>query len=399
MSRPGVYGTLKPGEEFNVSPRICIDEVLQFSPDGRFVLFQDRSVKHADDLIFWDFRAGREFCRIEVTTRQVTFAADGRSFATAHWENVQARDQFTQVLLWTLDSAGRPTLERTYAIQGDSVVFSPDLSMYAIVDPDRRGFSLWDMADGTRRLADRFEEPDTGDAYLRFLQNGRILAAENEGGKIITWNTTPKPKRIGSCIAPQPWGVGFPESSPDGKYLAVPLADENLNTRVWPRSMDVGAALVNLTTLKEDARLVVIGDRMPFSSHCCPYPSAQFAPDGKLLAVGAMEEPGRDPLFYNVLPPANNPYPRIKQGPIARVWDVASRAQVAEFPRCAVLFSPDGKVLAALHGDQTIDLWRLPLGKPLAHIFMWSAGLWLAVVSAAWLLWKLWSRRQGKMTA
>ena len=334
----------RTGEEFNVSPRICIGEFLQFSPDGRFLLFMDRSVNHPDDLIFWDFRAGREFCRIEATTRQVNFAADGRSFATAHWENVEGRDRFTRVLLWTLDSAGRPALERTHAIQAASVVFSPDLSMYAIVDPDRRGFSLWDMADGTRWLADRFEESDRGDAYLHFLQDGRTLAAENDEGKIIVWNTTPKPKRIGSLIAPQSWDVGFPEPSPDGKYLAVPLADEHMNVSVWPRSLDVGAALVNLTTLEEDARLVVKSDRVPFNIHCCPYPSAQFSPDGKLLAVDAMEEPGRQPLYYNILPPAYNPFPWIKQGPIARVWDVAARTQMAEFPRCFVQFSPDGKV-------------------------------------------------------
>ena len=153
------------------------------------------------------------------------------------------------------------------------------------------------MANGTRRFADRYDEPDTGDVYLRFLQDGRILAAENDGGKIIVWNTAPKPKRIGSCMAPQPWGVGYPEASPDGKYLAVPLADENMNQSVWPRSMDVGVGLVNLTTLQEDARLVVKSDRMPINFQGSYYPYAQFSPDGKLLAVGGMEEPPPRAIF------------------------------------------------------------------------------------------------------
>ena len=75
-----------------------------------------------------------------------------------------------------------------------------------------------------------------------------------------------------------------------------------------------------------------------------------------MLAVGGMEEPAREPLFYHVLPPRYNPFPGTNQGPITRIWDVVSRTQLAAFPRCVVAFSPDGKVLAALCDDQVIDL-------------------------------------------
>ena len=131
---------VRTGEGSNVSPHICIGQLLQFSPDGRFLLFQDRSVNHPDYLIFLATRA-REFCRIEATTRQVAFAADGRSFATAHGKMCRPSTD-SQRFYCQFRTAGRPVVDRTYAIQGDSVVFSPDLSTYAIVDPDRRGFSL-----------------------------------------------------------------------------------------------------------------------------------------------------------------------------------------------------------------------------------------------------------------
>src|SRR5665213_2846273 len=107
----------RTGEAFMVSPRICLGRVLQFSPDGRFILFESRSDSGPDGIIFWDFRARKEIYRIKGSTRQVIFAADGRSFASVRRENVNARDRFTQVLLWTLDPAVGPHLDRPNAIQ------------------------------------------------------------------------------------------------------------------------------------------------------------------------------------------------------------------------------------------------------------------------------------------
>ena len=51
---------------------------------------------------------------------------------------------------------------------------------------------------------------------------------------------------------------------------------------------------------------------------------------------------------------------------LVKVWDVAGGTEVHSWqdtPMCAVAFRPDGKVLAAGHGDGTISLWDLVEGK------------------------------------
>ena len=71
-----------------------------------------------------------------------------------------------------------------------------------------------------------------------------------------------------------------------------------------------------------------------------------------------------------MIPPPYNPFSRTEQGRIARVWDVASRTQLAEFPRCSLRFSPDGKVLAALRDDQVIDLWLAARKAVVSHFHL-----------------------------
>ena len=263
----------RTGEEFRVSPRICVGAVLRFSPDGRFLLFENRSdTDGLMYLIFWDIRGRRELCRIEESTTQVVFAADGRSFATTHEEFTHNKNAFTRLSLWKLASSGRPTLEKMHNILASSVAFSPNLSTYAIENLEGGEFSLWQMADGVRRFADHVDEPDAWGG-LRFLKEGRILVAQNVNSKVIAWDASSDGKRIGFYFGQKPWMGGCGEPSPDGRYVAIPFDDESDNLSVWPRSIDVGARLVKLPTLEEGGRFVMNGDREPLSFRCCPIPS------------------------------------------------------------------------------------------------------------------------------
>jgi hypothetical protein len=50
------------------------------------------------------------------------------------------------------------------------------------------------------------------------------------------------------------------------------------------------------------------------------------------------------------------------------------------FPDCDdTLFSPDNQVLATLRGD-TVQLWQLPLRKPIGDLLGWLIALWLLAV-------------------
>jgi WD40 repeat protein len=69
-----------------------------------------------------------------------------------------------------------------------------------------------------------------------------------------------------------------------------------------------------------------------------------FSPDGKLLAVGA-------------------------HGASTRLWDVAREAFVRTLPvGGAFAFSPDSKVLAVAEADQVIRLWDVNTGKVMREL-------------------------------
>jgi WD40 repeat protein len=128
--------------------------------------------------------------------------------------------------------------------------------------------------------------------------------------------------------------------SPDGKYVAVARTDPDVDNVL---------AVYDTATGKEVTRMGRDQERFNHFT---------FAPDGKTVAAVMS-------LFVNGNPQHDTPI---------RVWDVSTGKNTVTFAPggffYSVLFSPDGKVLAAnrIHPKRELLLWDLQTGKELARL-------------------------------
>jgi len=369
----------KTGEEVQtIKPKTHFTNWVnfRFSPDGRFLVFQDYSKGWPDKdfITFWNIKSKRERGSVESYFHTLAFAPDGKSFATFRRKDY---GKVAEVLLWKIKQA--PVLVKQHRITASVVAFSPDLQTFATADdfPNGNGqVAMWDMLTGKKRWSLTFNEHGTHLQTLSFLANGKILISHGGGGtqlnwrwRTVLWDVTSAPKEIGSFSE-------RPTVSLNGEWLAIPL--------------DSGARLIKASAPEQGTDLVVKGDLGPFALFCINnmkfYPRPSFSLDSKTLVVAELFRHGKEPFLGKWLPPILNPFHAEPMGSLVRAWDVGSRKAVFTFSNCnAVWFSPDGQVLATLRDRQTIDLWKLPLRSSFWRILGWAVLAWLVVVVGSWL--------------
>jgi WD40 repeat protein len=104
-----------------------------------------------------------------------------------------------------------------------------------------------------------------------------------------------------------------------------------------------------------------------------------FSPDGKTLASGGVNAPGRGAEPLNPGIPGPIPAPGTPQSASTlsdgkvRLWDVATGRIVVTLEGhtssvFALAFSPDGKALASGSKDRTVKLWEVATGKNTASL-------------------------------
>jgi len=389
---------LRTGETVAVPEKETFAYNIQFSPDGRFLIFQ--TVDADKDIAFWDVVAKQPRYRIKADTFGPLFATDGKSFVITNFDSSVLKDDHYPYIgfkRWRWDPSQGPVLDVDRPVACTALAFSPDLRTYATADG--REIALWDTATGDKRFSTELEEPDAYCQCLRFLRGGQMLSVENNRSKTLVWDLASSPCYVGAFTGPGLYRFrdvsGFGAPSPDGKYVAVPFNDDDIPWEERPRPPHAGARIIRLPTLEEAGRLTMDDHRTPFEMHGLTTPTVTISPDGKWAAVGFLEEPPHEPYLSWLLPWRFNPFPASKGGEVVRVWDVASRTPLMTFHESSLQFSPDGKVLAVLHDDRLIDLWRLPFEKDLLAVFLWTTGIWLSLVAVPCLLvWGLrrWSR-------
>jgi RNA polymerase sigma factor (sigma-70 family) len=294
-------------------------------------------------------RLGTMRLRHEALVTRVTFTPDGRGLISSSLDGT-AR-------LW--DVASGREIRRFPDSDGGkgAVALSPDGKV--LLADDR----LWHVATGgpLPPLAVAAEPPpvDPDGFPVRGLVGGPTHLTE--GGAIFTADSrtlvlrsftsvdsfdVASGKRLRHTPLPPPpqktkLADGYVSKlSPDGKHVAVARADPGVDSVL---------AVYDTATGKEIARMGRDHERIVHFT---------FAPDGKTVA--AVMGP-----FINGNPQYNSPI---------RLWDVSTGKNTVTFEPggmfYSVLFSPDGKVLAAnrYHPNRELLLWDLQTGKKLAGL-------------------------------
>jgi WD40 repeat protein len=344
---------------------------FRFSPDGRFLVFQDYNENRPDKdyITFWNIETRQEQGIIEGSFHSLAFARDGNSFGTC-----RERDgsKITDILLWRMDLL--PVMTKRNSITAKVCAFSPDLHTLATADdlPDGNGqVAMWDTTTGAKCWSVNFNESGTLLHSLTFTANGKVLSAVGlrDGDRDWSWRTTlwdvtATPKEIGS-FSPTP------ALSEDGEWLAIPL--------------ESGVKLIRPSAPERGAHLIVNGDSR-WGGLNSPewWKTPSFSSDNKLILVKGLMRVGHDPYL---------PFQDCYAGGTIRVWDTDRRRELLAFSNCTeAQFSPNGHVLATLRAYQVnncwcqaIDLWSIPFRGSVWRTLCMSSIVWLLAVPIWWL--------------
>jgi WD40 repeat protein len=259
------------------------------------------------------------------TVEAAAFSTNGRMLA------VGTANGDTQ--LW--NNASHLPIGRPLRIAGSgqvmSVAFSPDGRELAVAADE--GTQLWNVA--AHRLLGLLAEHGDEAAALAFSPNGDTLAVATVGGGTATfagvqlWNVASR--RPGPLI-PVSGGADSVAFSPDGQTIAI----------------GAFAGATELQQLGTDRSPTVLATRNDSS--------LAFSPDGRtLLAGGALG---------------------------AEWWNISTQQQIGQMSthasygtlRQAAAFSPNGKILAVMSQDESLQLWGIGANRPISIPFTSPGG-------------------------
>jgi WD40 repeat protein len=352
---------------------------VAFSPDGKLLAAGglDDAGKEQYSLRLWDAAAGKELRRCELPKNEpvtgFAFSPDGAGLAAL----VAETDSFVfdvatgKVLhrlphYWPFRIAYAPDGKTVVTIRGQalrlwdpatakersldyhghqsgvtSAVLSPDGKTVASGAEDVR---LWDVA--TAKQVGRIASPGTA---VAFAPDGKVLATVGRGRKTLHLWEADGGKEVLKVDGPRLLrAVVF---SPDGKLLAT--GDEQATVRLYDRSTHKQRHEIDMKSGADSLSLA-------------------FSPDGKSLACAGAWNEGGVPNGVTL-----NLQKRVtivgKAGFFVLLWDTDTGKEIRRFGGLkdnvkSVVFSPDGKTLAAASRDGRIALWETATAKELLHI-------------------------------
>jgi WD40 repeat protein len=287
---------------------------LAFSLDGQWLASAGDS-----NVWLWPLRPlggrPRRMAGYPTDATGVAFSADSKHLITC------GRDPAIHV--WDLGSpSGEGAALRDHTAHLYQAIVSPDGTRLASAGGDGR-IIIWDFA-ARRRL---FELTGQHGRILRlaFSPDGRWLASGSWDQTIRLWDLDPREHRLLAVLRGHEREVTSVGFAPDGQTLIA--TDASGAATIWDLKSALSAGLLGRHPTWVDA--------------------LAFSPDGTRLASAGYIDP------------------------IVKLWDVASRREIATFrghtePIHRVRFSADGQCVVSCSHDQTVRVWQAGHDHPVA---------------------------------
>jgi WD40 repeat protein len=312
--------------------------------------------------------------------RRAVFSPDDQSVLTGSTDGI-AR-------LWDANTQNQLLAFAGHAGPVNDVAFSTDGTSVATASADGT-VRLW-RALPREQQGFPFSGPASTVTAAFDPKNGRSIATASSNGALELWNTLTRTHlRISQ---PSGGGGDSAEFSQDGRWLVS--TGGNASARIWntttytnPVVLDtdrahcssaqgVTANSLNTANFSPDGRMVVTGSadgtgciwNWNVSTHSASLLGKFSEPAGSTLGVANV---GASGLRWAVFSPDNRRVLTASDDGTARVWNVATRSQVAVFAEPggegmnAAWFSPDGKLIVTASNDGTARIWNVATGRQL----------------------------------
>ena len=333
---------------------------LSVSPDGRFLASgsQDYTVR------IWDAEAGSLVRLIDLRTSlfpanypyALAFTPDGKRIAIG--------DAANQIQFWDVEGKGGPTLLTKAEVNtGDSIAFSPRISLFATGHIRDNHVRIWQLSNG--RELKTFAGHGARVNSVTFSPDGRRLASGSGDGSVKLWSVLTDGE---TALLRHP-GMQWASWSADGRRIATISRD---TVRIWDATAEVqlrefsvsaeGPAFRSIAISPDGTRAVLKG--AGHGADVCDLEAAKIT-----LSL----ERGVGKLTSVAFSPSSNQVATGTTDRLVTIWDANTGEMLHKLSGLrsavyALTYSPDGRVLAGGSWRGDVKLWRVDTGEEMMDL-------------------------------